>query len=246
MKKTIGIKISSNIITDGNGKVHDEFILEICRQSAQLLRQGFNVFIVTSGAVASDWHKKRSKNLRSAVGQPIIMHRYSEFFSKYGVEAAQMLFVDKHLLGKEKIIPKILLQEAFKEKVIPIINANDAVDDAELKALEYCADNDRLFNAVCDLISVDIVVIGFSEKGLLDNNGNVVYEVRENDREKIISYAKGGSKLGHGTDGMKTKLSVLCELAKKGMQVTLAPGKERDFILRAVAGEKNFGTKFVN
>ena len=61
----------------------------------------------------------------------------------------------------------------------------------------------------------------------------------------IEKYAKGGNKLGHGSDGMATKIKVLGALAEAGIEATLAPGKEKDFILRAVREEKNFGTKFI-
>ena len=42
------------------------------------------MFIITSGAVASDPNKHRSKNLRAAIGQPRLMGFYAEYSFELG------------------------------------------------------------------------------------------------------------------------------------------------------------------
>ncbi|MDO9231725.1 MAG: hypothetical protein Q7U36_04615 [bacterium] len=239
----IGIKLGSSLLTSNQGEINKALISKICFQVAELLKNNHEIFIVSSGAVASDPKKYRSKNLRSAIGQIKIIDYYSKNFKSHGLETAQFLLTDRELISNNRVTKKTLI-EAFQEKVIPIINGNDAVDSEELKALEICADNDKLFFLTCSLVKADVAIIGFSQKGLLDNNGKIIHRVKINEIKKILSYAKKGSALGHGDDGMKTKIEILNKIAKKGIRAILVPGKEKDFILRALANEKNFGTVF--
>lgn len=248
-KQRIGIKLGSALLTDGNGRINDKLLSAVCRQIARLIKDGHEVFIVTSGAIACDEKKHRSKNLRSAIGQPRIMHKYANFLAKYKIDAAQMLLTDECLLNKKNKqcnLLKKILNEAFRENIVPVINANDVIDNQEIKALRYCQDNDVMLKLVCSLVKADLAIIGIDEKGLLDQKNKIVCEVnRENIRE-ILSFIKGGGKLGHGKNGIKTKLKSLWELALLGVSPILVSGKEKNFILRAVAGEKNFGTKFIS
>lgn len=241
----IGIKLGSNLLTTKAGKINEKLILEVCRQVAHLMKNHHEIFIVSSGAVASDAKRHRSKNLRAGVGQIRLMNRYQKFFDIFKIEISQHLLTDREIIGKNNHITRNTLLEAMKEGVVPIINGNDVVDDKELRALEVCADNDVLFKSVCLMLKADLAVIGFGKKGLLNDKNKIVYEVRCGDMKKIMGYAKKGSALGHGDNGMSTKLKVLGDLAQKGMESVLAPGKEMDFILRSAEGEENFGTRFI-
>ncbi len=236
----IGVKVGSKLLTDGNGKINKEIILRVCEQIVKLMRRGNCVFLVSSGAVASDPHKERSKNLRAAIGQLKLMNLYTSCFDLFGVEAAQLLLTDKDL-SKSNIITKKVIEECFKCGVIPVINGNDVVDDAEIRALEKCADNDILFQLVCELIQVDIAMICFDMPGLIDNKGKVIKEVRT--LKEILPYIKSGNELGYGKEGMMTKVKVLSQLSKKGIKAKLVCGKKENFILKAVY-DNNFGTLF--
>jgi len=44
---------------------------------------------------------------------------------------------------------------------------------------------------------------------------------------------------------MRTKVLVAGELAINGIRTILVPAKKDSFILKAIAGEKNFGTTFL-
>lgn len=248
MKNTIiGIKLGSSTLVK-KGEIDKRFIKHVCEQVVNLVKKGAGVFIVTSGAIASDQNEECSKNLRSAIGQPRIMGLYMKFLKQLGIEGAQLLLTDEHLLGEEnakvKLIKKVI-KEAFSFRVIPIINANDVIDNEEIKALRYCADNDKLFKLVCLLFGADIAIIGFDQSGLLDANGNIIHCVNISEIDSILKFAKGGNILGHGSDGMKTKILSLAELAQTEIRAHLAPAKEKDFILRSVAGERDFGTLFM-
>ena len=138
-----------------------------------------------------------------------------------------------------------LMREAFEQNVVFIINANDAIDGEELKALEICADNDKLFGLISEEIPTEIAIIVFSEKGFRDDKNNLINTVNIRELDKIISYAKGGSKQGHGNNGMETKIRILCNLAKQKNEAILVSVLEENYLLRAVRGEDKFGTRFV-
>jgi len=246
-KKIIGIKLGSATLVEA-GIIQEKFIKSVCAQIAKLIQNGYGVFIVTSGAVASDSREGRSKNLRSAVGQPRIMQAYSKYLGQLGLDSAQMLLTDEQLIdvksAKTKLTKRIM-QEALVFGVVPIINANDVIDSEEVEALRYCADNDKLFKLMCKLIDAKIAIIGFDQTGFMDAKKNVLHKLKISELDSVLKFVKGGSKLGHGQNGMRTKILSLAELAKAGMQVHLAPAKEKNFILRSVAGEENFGTKFL-
>jgi glutamate 5-kinase len=245
-KKIIGIKLgSSSLVSDG--QINHQLIKSVCAQVAELVQGGAGVFIVTSGAIASDQSESRSRNLRSAVGQIRIIHAYQKYLKAQGIDGAQMLLTDEQLVEQKSSctqLTKEIMLEAFVVGVVPIINANDVIDSEEVKALEHCADNDRLFKLMCLLVKADVAIIGFDQLGLLDGQEQVVHMVKMAEVEAALTYAKGGSVLGHGTDGMRTKILSLAELAQVHTQACLMPAKARKFILRAVAQEENFGTRF--
>jgi glutamate 5-kinase len=248
MKKIIiGIKLGSATLVEA-GKIREKFIKSICDQIGKLIENGYGVFVVTSGAVASDPADGRSKNLRSAVGQPRIMQVYVRYLRQLGLDGAQMLLTDEQLINvksaKTKLTKKIM-QEALSLGIVPIINANDVIDSEEVDALKFCADNDKLFKLMCQLVGAKIAIIGFDRAGFLDAKGEVLHDIKASQVDSVLKFANGGNKLGHGANGMRTKILALAELAIAGMQVHLAPAKEKDFILRSVADEDSFGTRFV-
>ena len=245
VKKVIGIKIGSSSLVDRNGKIKRTVISELARQTRALLDCGHSIFIVTSGAVACARNYGWSKNLCSAVGQQRLMRMYTCEFEKKGIIVAQALLTDRELekVNSDSIV--CLLRESFSEGIVFIINANDCIDNEELKALEICADNDRLFGLVSEKICADVSVIVFSERGFYDDKGKIISLVKVENMKNIVNYAKGGNVMGHGRNGMETKIKILCKLAEKKTKAVLVSVMEENFLLRAVDEEKDFGTRFV-
>lgn len=253
----IGVKVGSSLLTDDKG-VNREYILGLCRQIADLKHLGHRVFLVTSGAVASEPVEYFSKNLRAAIGQVSLMGEYREFLGIFGIVAAQILVTDEDI-GRPSDNPVALktIQEALEsdpcfQRIIPIINANDVVNSRELNKLFVCADNDRLSQLICERLGdVDLMIIGMDEEGLKGGTtGTIMHQVSlKNSLDSLLIFAhrlhNECSEKGFGNEGMKTKIAVAYHLMEAGIKVVLAPGREKDFILRAVAGEENFGTTFL-
>jgi len=260
----IGVKVGSSLLTDDKG-VNREYLLNLCRQIAELKRSGHRVFLVTSGAVASEPYEGFDKNLRASIGQAKLIGEYRYFFGIFGIKAAQILVTDEDFSKSSKSVALRTIKEAFSlyyhwrnHWIIPIINANDVVSSEELKALSVCADNDRLSQLICERLSegededdedkVDIMIIGMDEVGLKDKAGKIIrYVFPLNSVDALRDLATGSSRSQKESrfDGMRTKITAAYELMQAGVKVVLAPGREKDFILRAVAGEENFGTTFL-
>lgn len=247
--RNYGIKVGSGLVTNGDGKINQEFILSVCRQAAEIIRRGDMVFIFSSGAIASEPDITMSDNLRAIIGQPDVIGLYKNFFGIFKIKAGQLLITDADL---ERGVIQRVMTEAFSRKVVVVLNANDGTDDKEIEANQYCADNDVALNNVCLIpgISVNGVVIGFDRPGVQDHDGNILRVVRENERKEILDYAVGKSPSGHGPNGGRTKFSVAGNLAANGIPTVLALGQEKDFILRAIeridgATKDDFGTLFL-
>lgn len=240
-KNVFGLKVGSNLLTDGNGTIKVPNILSICQQSVTLMNWGQMPFIVSSGAIASEPDTSMTRNLRAVIGQPDLMSIYKNFFGIFGIKCGQLLLTDRDF---ESGVVRDVLIEAFKHKVVLILNANDGTDDEESGYLVECSDNDRLMKKAVLSVKEYVrgAVIGFEEDGVIDDRGHVVNHARQADRERILSYAKGGSTLGHGKNGAYTKFSVAFDLAEVGVPIVVAPGNKENFLLKAV--KRYFGNRF--
>lgn len=244
----IGIKIGSSLLTNSGNGLNSEAILKICQQIAELLTSGHQVFLVTSGAVATDPKMYRPGNLRAAVGMGRLISRYIQYFDIFNVEAGQMLLTDHdlHRDCRDSLIN--LFNASLQDRVVPIVNANDTVDWKELEQLKICADNDILFMNLCLALQPDLAIIGFDQFGVLDADNRVVSVVSEHNFLPLLEAAQGSSDTGHGEFGMNTKMQVARILAQSGIKTLLAPGRLGRFILGAVNELTDptyqFGTQF--
>lgn len=244
-RRRVVVKIGSSLLTNNGTGINKELINSVCDQAHALICKGHQIALVSSGAVASDVNLHRSKGLRAAVGQPKLFERYRYCFYGYGFEAAQFLVNDLLLRhGHDNNYTRDLIIEAINEGVIPIINGHDTANDFELKMLERCADNDVLARLIAVLIDATDLIIAIDEDGLLDGDKNIIHEASLSKKDYYLGLANGGNAVGHGSDGMRTKLQNLFNAITHDIRAIMAPGKAKNFILRAFEGEKNFGTLF--
>lgn len=238
----IGVKFSSMLITGGKGEVDRIYLNDVCRQLALLKKAGHQVFLITSGAIASDQTKDRSENLRGAVGQARLINWYRFIMDEfYNLDVAQLLPTYVDLQNKDSVYQRVFLEALNDKKALPVINYNDPVDDREIKQLHDFADNDNLLLVHSLAAKADLAIIAISEKCFHDQQGAPIYQASLGDKQHLISCCQGGNACGHGKEGMKTKISVLCKLAENNIKGIMAPGREENFIMRAVNQEPNFG-----
>lgn len=252
--KKIVIKVGTNVITDKNGRPDKVIIGKLATQVLQLRLEGYQVMIVSSGAVGSGLGelgiKKRPKTLpalqaAAAVGQCKLISLYDDFFTKQGYHAAQLLLTRQDFEDRQRYLNASNTINALMElNTIPIINENDTISVEEIAF----GDNDMLSSLVTNMVQAELLIILSSIDGLYkeindEGKGTNKLEVVESVTEDIMKLASN-VKTDGGLGGMKSKLEAVRIATKAGETVIIANGRENDVLLKIMNGER-VGTLFV-
>jgi glutamate 5-kinase len=181
----------------------------------------------------------------AAVGQGVLMEAWEAAFDKYELLVAQVLLTSEDLSHRHRYLnARNTLETLLDWGIIPIINENDTVVVEEIKF----GDNDHLSAMIAGLIAADLVIILTDTAGLYD------CDPRFNEEARLISLVnKIDSRLvacatslagAVGTGGMASKVNAAKKCLASGIPMIIAPGRERDVLLRIFAGE-TLGTLFL-
>lgn len=255
--KRIVAKFGTSLLTGGSDHLDPVMMSKLAGQLSQLHRQGEELVIVTSGAVAAGRHKlglpKKVKGIPykqvlSSVGQSHLMYTWENLFNEHNITIAQALLTRAVLCDRAGYLnARNTLLALLELGVISIINENDVVAIEEIQGARF-GDNDNLSAMVANLIDADLLIILSDIAGLytadpgVDPAAKLIPEVKRID-ERTFALA-GGSRGGLGTGGMLTKLQAARMAAACGITVIIAKGDEPDILLRLAAGE-NVGTRFL-
>ncbi|MCX6253974.1 MAG: glutamate 5-kinase [Bacteroidia bacterium] len=243
----IAIKVGSNVITQSDGSLNDSRILRLVEDVAVLYKQGIEVVLISSGAVAAGRSevspsKKTNivaaKQVWAAIGQVKLMSSYQFLFGKYGIHAGQLLatkesFRDRrHYLNMKNCISAML-----ENHVLPIVNENDTVSINEL----MFTDNDELSGLISSMMDCKSLIILSNVdgvyKGIPGHEGTELITTIDGDSENLDQYIST-VKSGFGRGGMITKCSIARKIASEGIDVFIANGT-RDSIITDIAQRKN-------
>ncbi|PJA49456.1 MAG: glutamate 5-kinase, partial [Syntrophobacterales bacterium CG_4_9_14_3_um_filter_49_8] len=140
--KRILIKIGSAVLTGEEG-LNLNIIEQLVDEIAELKRKGYEVMLVTSGAIASGKHRMGikgdlksmpQKQAAAAIGQGRLMRVYSNTFGKHGLFVAQILLTMSDLTDRKRFLNiRNTLSTLMDWGVIAIINENDTVAVDEIK-----------------------------------------------------------------------------------------------------------------
>jgi len=249
------VKVGSNLLAPGGKGVRPERLRALADQVARLRRQGRDVVIVSSGAIASGMRllpaSRRSANMvekqaLAAVGQPELMRAYAEAFSRRRLVVAQVLVTrdDLHVASRRANARRTLLA-LLRHGVVPIVNENDTVAVEEIRMGE----NDMLSAHVTGLTAADALVILTDVDGLFDGHPGRQRTARRIDVVRRITpevrrRAGHGAGSAVGTGGMRTKLEAAARVTRAGRPVLIARGTDRNVLVRALRGE-SVGTLFL-
>lgn len=219
----------------------------IADQVLELRRRDIEVVIVSSGAIALGVRRLRldgrppdmpGLQAAAAVGQSQLMQHWEHAFAAHDVVIGQVLVTHDDLGDRRRFLSaRLTLRAMLDHGVVPIINENDTVATEEIKF----GDNDQLAALVCNLVSADVLVILTDVEGVRDANGVRIPIVRDIDRE--AAPVAGGSTSGVGSGGMASKVGSARIVTRTGVPAVIAPGREPDVIVRALAGA-DVGTLF--
>lgn len=259
MKKRIVVKVGTSTITNEQGEIDIRTIELLTRTLAAIETKGYEIVLVSSGAIAVGANKMRLKErpatLRlkqaaAAVGQCELMHLYDKLFSEYGRITAQILLNDEDIddpVRRENL--RATIEELASHKIIPIINENDSVNYNEIESKEKrFSDNDMLSALVAVFVEASKLIILTDTQGLFDSDpsknpdAKLISRVEEID-DRIRALAEGSGS-NRGTGGMVTKIDAAAYATAHGIDVLVTYGRDTENLYRIIDKEI-VGTLFV-
>ncbi len=252
-KKRVVIKVGTNVMTNKDNRIVGPILNELVRQIAELYENDIEPILVSSGSAiagkevlgdcSSDDPSTR-RQIFSAVGQPRMMRHYYSLFHDHGMRCAQVLATKRDFApGKHRENMINCYEGLMKEGVVPIANEDDAVS---LK-MSMFSDNDELASLVAELVQADALILLTDTDGLYtghpdDDDSEKLTQVRHNQNvEKYVQKSEKGE--GEGRGGMKSKLKIAKETARKDIPTFIANGKRKNVIVELLEG-KDVGTRF--
>ncbi len=251
MRKRIVIKVGTSNLS--NGEVIQE--KEMCKivETIVHLQDRFDVILVSSGAVASGYTQidldksiLAHKQALASIGQPLLLETYRKLFSKYGVLVAQILLAG-HDFDSRKATQNVqdTIDVLLSNKIVPIINENDAIATTEL----VFGDNDRLSAHIAYYLGAELLVILSDIDGYFDKDphqcadAKLIAHISSIPQEKLqATYDPHGH---FATGGIVTKLIAADFLIQRGRAMFLCNGDKLDhlesFLLQRI---KKSGTLF--
>jgi len=241
------IKVGSSLVTNEGRGVDAQAIGNWCRQMAVLAREGREVIMVSSGAIAEGMKRLewpvRPKELHelqaaAAVGQMGLVQMYESLLREQGLHSAQVLLTHADLADRERYInARSTLLTLLGLKVIPVVNENDTVVNDEIRF----GDNDTLGALVANLVEADTLVILTDQKGLYSGDprkdplARFIEMAPAGDPQLEAMAGGAGTRMGKG--GMITKVLAAKRAAGSGASTIIAWGREPDVLLRLARGE---------
>jgi glutamate 5-kinase len=251
-RRRIVVKVGTSTVCHDNGSINLRRVDHLCRCLADLDHTGYDIILVTSGAIGAGVRKlglpgrpdgMADKQAVSAVGQLELMAVYDHFFEDYGITSAQVLLTKSILDNQQERSNAIAAFDSLlKMNTIPVVNENDAIATEEI----VYGDNDTLSAVIAEAVKANLLILLSDIDGLYDSDPNI------NPDAKIIHYvdnidkvvnAAGDSHTKQGTGGMITKIHAAKIAVKAGIPMIVANGNNPETIYDLMDG-KVTGTYF--
>ncbi len=245
--KRIVVKVGSSLVTNQGEGLDFSALNNWADQIGVLRKSGYEIVLVSSGAIAEGmqrlgWKRRPSAvhelQAAAAVGQMGLVQAYERIFREFGLHAAQVLLTHADLADRERYLnARSTLRTLLSLGVIPIINENDTVVTDEIKV----GDNDTLGALVTNLIEADALIILTDQDGLYtadprkDASASLISQAQAGDARLEAMAGGAGSHIGRG--GMITKVLAAKRAARSGAHTVIASGHERNVLPRLLQGE---------
>jgi len=241
------IKIGSALLTNDGAGLDRTAIDSWVEQIADLMAQGNEVILVSSGAIAEGIArlglKTRPESIHelqaaAAVGQMGLIQAYESSFMRFERHTAQILLDHDDMANRQRYLnARGVLKTLLAQGVVPVVNENDTVVTDEIRF----GDNDSLAALVANLIDADMLVILTDKDGLFNANpdthanAQLISEAMATDTD--LDALAGGSSGTLGRGGMVTKLQAARLAARSGCNTVIAGGRNQYILQQVVAGE---------
>jgi glutamate 5-kinase len=238
------VKVGSAVLTE-DGQIALQRMRALVDFLAELSKE-HEVILVSSGAVAGGYTKIKldrsllsNKQALAAIGQPVLMHKYARKFEKYDIVTAQVLVTAANLHKKDDVKRiRATVQTLLDNRVIPIVNENDATATDELEV----GDNDQLSAYITKNTDADMLIILSDIDAYYDKDPRkhedakalkVVHTISDEELEKDVTQNNV-----FATGGIVTKLKAAAYLLEASKNTFLASEFDlsdvRSFMLEGV------------
>jgi glutamate 5-kinase len=168
------IKVGSALLVDWEtGTVDAGWLTALAADIARLKREGRQVLVVSSGAVALGRRRLGlslkgrlqldEKQAAAAAGQSLLMRAWEDAFQPHALVAAQVLLTrDDTEVRRRWLNGRATLSRLLDLGAIPVVNENDTVATEEIRY----GDNDRLAARVAQMVRADLLVLLSDVDGL--------------------------------------------------------------------------------
>lgn len=249
----IVIKVGTSTLTGGGGRIDASVVADLARQVCELVSDGVQVVLVSSGAIAAgverlglDCRPADMPGLQAAasVGQVALIESYSESFASCGVVTGQVLLTRNDTGHRESFLhARDTFERLLQLGAVPVVNENDTVAVDEIRF----GDNDTLAALVATMIGADLVVLLSDIDGLYDSDPRLSDEAtllaQVDELTDDLIAAAGGSGSAVGSGGMVTKIDAAKVLMRAGIPMVICDGRKANVIVDAARGE-SVGTTF--
>lgn len=243
----IVVKVGSNVLTTDAGKLDITRMSALVDQIAWMRHHGYEVILVSSGAVACGRRELRvdheldsveQRQLYSAVGQVKLVNLYYDLFREYNMHVGQVLTMKENFQTEEQYQNQRACMEVMLQNgVIPVVNENDTVCVTEL----MFTDNDELSGLIAKMLKAETLI-------LLSNIDGVYTGNPENPESELIRTVAPGESLEHyiqtskssrGRGGMQSKYHTASTVANEGIRVIIANGERENILIDLINNPKD-------
>ena len=244
--RKVVIKLGSNVLSNEEGFVNQATLHNIVEQAAEMIKQGKQVIIVSSGATIcgvgtiNKWGRRDDMNYKQAlcaIGQVELMRAYREYFADYDIHVAQLLLTGEDFEDPHRTLNiRNTLFTLIDEGVVPIINENDTVSIDEFTI----GDNDTLSALTANLWNADTLIALSDIDGVFDKDPKTHKDAalieKVTDIPALLKDIDTEGKSSFGTGGIKTKIRAAEIVNNMGIDMVLLNGKKKDVIKEAAEG----------
>jgi len=234
--KRIVVKIGSKLLVEPEaGTIHRTWLNALADDIAGLVRDGSEVILVSSGAIAVGRRhlgltpgklRLEESQAAAATGQVRLAHAYLEALARHDITVAQVLLtLDDTEERRRHLNARSTLNTLLRLGTVPVINENDTVATSEIRF----GDNDRLAARVAAMMNADLLVLLSDIDGLYSADPRIkpdatfVPEVPKITPE--IEAMAGTAPPGHSSGGMVTKLAAARIAVAAGCRMVIADGR---------------------
>ena len=163
--RRVAVKIGSNVLARPDGTLDITRMSALVDQVAELHHRGFELILVSSGAVASGRSEIKvgkkldavsARQLYSAVGQAKLINRYYELFREHHIACGQVLTTKESFGSRGHYLnQKHCMEVMLENRVVPIVNENDTISVTEL----MFTDNDELSGLIATMMDAEALII---------------------------------------------------------------------------------------